>query len=77
MVNPEDRAIVPLGGRILQTIERLMPIAQTLGSTWALSQLAQHVAAQTEDSDWMREVFAETSNLSEVVRLSALRWSNT
>jgi glutamate---cysteine ligase / carboxylate-amine ligase len=77
VVNPDDHAIVPLGGRILKTIDRLMPVAERLNSTWALNQLAQRIKAQTEDSDWMREIYAENSNLSEVVRLSALRWSNS
>jgi len=75
VVNTESRTIVSLQERILATIDRLMPLGQQLNSVWALKKLRHRVATKVEDADWMRGIYQSSTNLSEVVRLSALEWS--
>jgi glutamate---cysteine ligase / carboxylate-amine ligase len=76
VVNTETRTIEPIHGRILATIDRLLPLGDGLKSRWALEKLRARVAAKTDDADWMRKIYQDSANLSEVVRLSALQWSN-
>jgi glutamate---cysteine ligase / carboxylate-amine ligase len=75
VVNIESRKIVPLQERILATLDRLMPIGRQLKSDWALEKLRHRVATKVEDAHWMRTIYQKSANLSEVVRLSALEWS--
>jgi glutamate---cysteine ligase / carboxylate-amine ligase len=76
VVNTETRAIEPIHTRILATIDRLLPLGDGLKSRWALEKLRARVVSKTEDAHWMRKIYQESANLSEVVRLSALQWSN-
>ena len=75
IVNVQTRSVEPLQPKILATLKRLMPIADRLGSRWALEALQHRVEARIEDAHWMRQVYQRSANLSEVVRLSALKWS--
>jgi carboxylate-amine ligase len=77
VVDPESRAIQPIGERILSTIESLMPVARGIGAEWALIALKSRVENVETDADKIRRVFQRTGHLSEVVRQCALDWSGS
>jgi carboxylate-amine ligase len=77
----EGELVDPSGGRhvsvrddLLETLERLAPVATELGTAMPLLSLAGLAARQVNDSRWLRERFAESKSLDDVVRLQAARW---
>lgn len=74
MIDPESSVAVPLGEHISSTIEQLMPYARKLDTVSALQTIGLRMARQSEDSAWLRGVYRDCGNLSEVVRRSAGRW---
>lgn len=75
LVDPFDRRKRTIGEDILDTIAALTPHAMALGSLPALTALAQGVRAGHSDAGWMRERFAATGSLVDVVRESCDCWS--
>jgi carboxylate-amine ligase len=75
IVSLPDGTIQTLGSVILSSLDRLMPQAQKLGSAWALNKLKERVMSGSEDSLWLRGIYQDTGNLSEVVRRSTELWS--
>jgi carboxylate-amine ligase len=77
----EGELVDPSGGRhvsvrddLLETLERLAPVATELGTAMPLLSLAGLAARQVNDSRWLRERFAQSKSLDDVVRLQAARW---
>ncbi len=75
VIDPATRTIQSLKEKISATLEMLAPFFVNLESSWALLALQAKVSEPQEDADWLREVYAESASLPEVVRRSALRWS--
>jgi carboxylate-amine ligase len=59
---------------ILNCIAMLAHDAQELGLEAQLSEIAQIVADENSDADWIREQFEKTENLSSVVQRSCEVW---
>lgn len=74
VVDPASRRIEKLSDRIAVTIARVRPYANEQGNAWALDDLLRRVVHKQEDADWMREIYNDSADLSEVVRRSALLW---
>lgn len=74
VIDPESEQAMPLAQRIQDTIERLRPHAVLLGSESMLDAIGERVARHTEDSAWLRDIYRDSGNLSEVVRRSVERW---
>jgi carboxylate-amine ligase len=74
LVDPSRRRHVSVRDDLLETLERLAPVAAELGTAMPLSSLAGITARQANDSRWLRERFAESKSLDDVVRLQAARW---
>jgi carboxylate-amine ligase len=66
----------PLADDLRETLERLAPHAQTLGSQDAFTALAACIE-QGNDAAWLRQAFAETQTLTDVVRRQSALWSGT
>ena len=60
---------------IAETLGRLAPHAEALGSSAALAQIAQMVESGRNDSTWLREAFEKNRALEDVVRLQSEAWS--
>ena len=63
----------PLGDDLRDTLEALVPHAQMLGSQDALEAL-DAMADEGNDAAWLRQTFADTSTLTDVVRRQSERW---
>ncbi len=64
-----------IGDDVLETIAELMPIAGAQGCAEALAGLAEDVRRGYSDADWLRERYAQTGDLADVVRDASRRWS--
>ena len=64
----------PLADDLRETLEALAPHAEALGSQDALAALAETVA-RGNDATWLRQVYAETGTLTDVVRRQSARWA--
>ncbi|MBL8477175.1 MAG: glutamate--cysteine ligase [Methyloversatilis sp.] len=67
MVHPRSHAALPLRDDIAQTLERLAPAADALGSRAALDSLHRMVRGGGNDSTRLRAVHARSRNLLAVV----------
>ncbi|HSW83892.1 MAG TPA: glutamate-cysteine ligase family protein, partial [Usitatibacter sp.] len=74
IVDPEHDRHVRIRDDLIETLERLGPIATKMGSSIALLALAGAAARQANDSRWLRERYMETKSLPDVVRMQAMRW---
>ena len=74
MIDPDSGQTLPLATRIQSTLEALVPFAERLHTQEALCTLNHIVVQQDEESAWLRQVFADSEDLSEVVHLSTERW---
>jgi carboxylate-amine ligase len=72
-----ERSHVVLRDDVLATLKRLEPTAGTLGTAAALDAIRAQVTRGLNDARWLRERFAETKSLSDVVRLQAARWKES
>jgi carboxylate-amine ligase len=75
LVDPYARSQERLREHLLETLERIRPDAGAFGTEAALDTLARCAERQANDSHWLRERYAETRNLNDVVRLQSERWS--
>jgi glutamate---cysteine ligase / carboxylate-amine ligase len=75
VIDPVTRDIQPLHRRISTTLETLSVRFQELESQASLARLSARVASLTEDANWLREHYAASDSLPEVVRQSGLRWA--
>jgi carboxylate-amine ligase len=74
LVDPYARRHVRLQHDLATTLDRLLPASVALGTTEPLRELARLAAAGSNDSRWLRETFAETHAMPDLVRLQAARW---
>jgi len=74
IVDPEHDRHVRIRDDLIETLERLAPVATKLGSSMALLAIAGAAARQANDSGWLRERYLETKSLPDVVRMQAMRW---
>ena len=75
VVYPYSRSQVHLREDIITTLVRLSPMAERLGTAEALRALRLRTERSLNGSRWMRETYAESRSLSDVVRLQAELWS--
>ncbi|CUA82832.1 MULTISPECIES: YbdK family carboxylate-amine ligase [Gulbenkiania] len=59
---------------MLFTLDRLWPHAEALGCTNAHAALRERILKRNSDSLWLREAYADSGSLSEVVRRQSERW---
>jgi carboxylate-amine ligase len=74
IVDPEHDRHLRIRDDLIETLERLGPMATKMGSSIALLALAGAAARQANDSRWLRERYMETKSLPDVVRMQAMRW---
>jgi carboxylate-amine ligase len=74
LADPGAHTHIRLREDLMATLLRLQRIAEELGTTEALRAIGERADRELNDSRWLRERFAETRNLSDVVRLQAERW---
>jgi carboxylate-amine ligase len=74
IVDPEHDRHVRIRDDVIETLERLAPVATEVGSSIALLALAGMAARQANDTQWLRERYVETKSLPDVVRMQAMRW---
>jgi len=74
IVDPGHDRHVRIRDDLIETLERLGPVATQVGSSIALLALAGAAARQANDSRWLRERYMETKSLPDVVRMQAMRW---
>ena len=77
VIDPATGSVASLGQRIEHTLDCIAPWFEKLESQWALHALRAKVRAPQEDADWLREIYASSASLPEVVRRSTLRWALT
>jgi glutamate---cysteine ligase / carboxylate-amine ligase len=74
LAEPYTRGHKRLREHLLDTLERIAPEAARLGTGEALRELRTLAMGQQNDSRWLREQYAETRSMPDVVRLQAARW---
>ncbi len=60
---------------IAATLEVLRPHADVLGCDGALAEIGKMLESGKNDSGWLRDAFAKTKSLSDVVRLQSQMWA--
>lgn len=63
-----------LGEDLAQTINRILPTAQRLGTTKELLTLSQRANERHSDANWLRQQFQSSNSLSEVVNRQCDYW---
>ena len=74
VIDPDTGQAIPLAQRIQATIAALGPLTERLRTREALDQILQIVMQYNEESTWLREIYMNCDDLSEVVYLSTERW---
>ena len=74
LADPGSHTHVHLREDVLATLSRLQGRGESLGTTAALQALRESAERTRNDSRWLRERFAKTGSLADVVRLQAERW---
>jgi glutamate---cysteine ligase / carboxylate-amine ligase len=74
LVDPYARRHVRLRDDLVTTLDRLLPRSVALGTTEPLRELARLATEETNDSRWLRDRFAETRSMPDLVRLQAARF---
>ena len=69
-----ERIHAVLRDDLIATLTRLEGMAQEMGTWTALEAIRARARGEVNDARWLRERFAETKSLSDVVRLQAVRW---
>jgi carboxylate-amine ligase len=74
LADPKARTHIRLREDLLATLYSVQRLGDELGSADALSAIGARAENAVNDSRWLRERFAQTGSLSDVVRLQAERW---
>jgi glutamate---cysteine ligase / carboxylate-amine ligase len=74
LADPGVHAHIRLREDLLATLYRVQRVADELGGGGAIAAIGARAESAVNDSRWLRERFAETGSLSDVVRLQAERW---
>ena len=77
VVYPYSKRQVRLREDLLATIERLKPVASSLGTIGALLAIERLAEGEGNGSRWLRECYEKNHSLSDVVRMQADRWAKT
>ncbi len=67
MIDPHTHEHVPIHDDIATTCERLAVDGRELQSTAALEQVARWARERVNDARWMREQYAETESLADLM----------
>ncbi|MFW9608653.1 MAG: glutamate--cysteine ligase, partial [Aquaspirillum sp.] len=59
---------------ILVTLDQLRGVSESVEEDSILAALRERTLARDSDSDWLRQAYARTHSLSDVVRRQAERW---
>jgi carboxylate-amine ligase len=74
LIDPRTHEHVPIHQDIAATCARLAPHAQALESSAAIAQIAQWAAARANDARWMREQYAASESLPDLMWKLSERW---
>jgi glutamate---cysteine ligase / carboxylate-amine ligase len=74
LIDPYERASVRLREHLLDTLDRVAPEAAALEATAPLEALWRMAQEQQNDSRWLRERYADSKSMPDVVRMQAQRW---
>jgi len=74
LADPGAHTHIRLREDLLATLYRVQRVAAELGCAEAIAAIGARAEAAANDSGWLREQFARTGSLSDVVRLQAERW---
>jgi carboxylate-amine ligase len=74
MIDPHSRKHVPIHEDVLATCEQLAVDAQELESSTALDQVARWARERNNDARWMRERYAETESLADLMWKQSQYW---
>jgi glutamate---cysteine ligase / carboxylate-amine ligase len=77
VIDPSSGSVASLGEKIEHTLNQIAPWFEKLESQWALRALREKISEPQEDADWLREIYASSASLPEVVRRKTLRWAKT
>jgi carboxylate-amine ligase len=75
MIDPLSHEHRPLHEDIVATVERLQPHAEELSSADALRLITGWASSRTNDAVWMREHFARSESLADLMWQTGQRWS--
>jgi len=73
-IDPQSGERKTISEDILETLERIAPHADALGSGKALAEVASIARGQVNDATWLRTVFEHEKSLHEAVRQQCLQW---
>jgi glutamate---cysteine ligase / carboxylate-amine ligase len=73
LIDPYERASVRLREHLLDTLDRVAPEAAALEATAPLEALWRMAQEQQNDSRWLRERYADSKSMPDVVRMQAQR----
>ena len=76
-VDAGSRTRRTLSDDIAETLVRLAPHAEALGSTAALEQIRLCIGAGANDASWLRAELKATQSLNDVVRQQSQLWAGT
>jgi carboxylate-amine ligase len=74
LVDPYARRHVRLREDLTATLDRLLPRSVALGTTEPLRELSRLANEESNDSRWLRDRYAETRSMPDLVRLQAARF---
>jgi len=77
LVDPYTRAPMRLREDLMASLTRIAPDAEAMGTREALAALDRIAKTEANDTRWLRERYAETKSLNDVVRLQSEKWSGT
>ncbi len=74
LADPYAHTHIRLREDLLATLYLLRELAEELGTVEALAAIGERATASVNDALWMRETYAKTRSLPDVVRLQAAKW---
>ncbi len=75
-INPYTKQIQPLQEDMLETIEEILPYAQTLKSENIILEIKNRIINQYNDASRLRGIYAKTGSLQAVVKRQSHIWSD-
>jgi glutamate---cysteine ligase / carboxylate-amine ligase len=75
LADPGAHAHIRLREDLLATLYRVQRVAEEMGAGDAIAAIGARAEDGVNDTRWLRERFAETRSLADVVRLQAERWA--
>ncbi len=77
LADPGVHTHIRLREDLLATLYRVQRLGESLGTAGALRAIGDRAERAQNDSRWLREQFAASGSLADVVRLQAERWRDT